>query len=211
MQCNAKSAGAPTVEDVTQCKGQVAWFIGTRRLQNVLLGSAEPSFLILNLNKRACLAEPITRQHYGFLYMSYRQPMFCWECVVMTQTMVLVAIGVFGVNLGVIHQVILMNAALILMEVLLLIFKPYAYHQAGSVMLQAIICLLLTSFTSLKFLPWGVSQPSPEYGLIMGCVVLLVNLVYVVSVVWQMISLVKWKQVWNDAMRFCATLKYLHF
>lgn len=59
---------------------------------------------------------------------------------------------------------------------------------------------------------WGNIQPSAEYGIIMGCVVLLVNFVYhtpVVSVVWQMIRLVNWKQVCtisNSGKRICTKL-----
>lgn len=64
--------------------------------------------------------------------------------------------------------------------------------------------------TALTFLQLGSIKAGPEYGLIMGGVLLVVNLVYVVSVVWQMIRLVNWREVWAIVERICTKLNCSH-
>eukprot|EP00879_Flechtneria_rotunda_P002277 GHRR01002468.1.p1 GENE.GHRR01002468.1~~GHRR01002468.1.p1 ORF type:complete len:306 (+),score=67.24 GHRR01002468.1:273-1190(+) len=151
-------------------------------------------------HNRHNLTMPCLRRHYGFLYRQYRPSCRYWEAVVVLQTLLLVAAGVFGVTLGPYYQAIVMNAALAFVFALLWVARPHLHQQTGTVALQSIACLLLTGFAALSFLPYGVvsldDTQFETYGVIMGVIVLLVNLAFLASVLWQLINLVDWSQWW---------------
>jgi hypothetical protein len=133
------------------------------------------------------------RRTWGFLTRSYR-PTFCWwEALVAWETAALVAISVFGVNVGAFYQCLLMTAALMLVSNLQLIFKPYAHEHAGRARLQGTHCLLLTTLAGLSFLPSGTVQPGAIHGLVMGGILLVVHVVYVCNVLWRLLRLIDWQ------------------
>eukprot|EP00879_Flechtneria_rotunda_P025546 GHRR01027151.1.p1 GENE.GHRR01027151.1~~GHRR01027151.1.p1 ORF type:complete len:357 (-),score=77.56 GHRR01027151.1:267-1184(-) len=146
------------------------------------------------------LTVPWFSRHYGFLYRQYRPSCCYWEAVVVLQTLLLVAVGVFGVTLGPYYQAIVMNAALALVFALLLVVQPHLHQQTGTVALQGIACLLLTGYITQSLLPYGVVRSDDTqfetYGVVMGVVVLIVNLAFLASVLWQLIKLVDWSQWW---------------
>jgi hypothetical protein len=132
------------------------------------------------------------RRNWGFLTHSY-SPRFCWwEAAVVLETAILVAISVFGVNVGAFYQCLLMLAALMLISHMQLGFKPYLHPQTRKAMVQSTHCLLLTALAGLSFLPYGPVQASAAYGLAMGGIVLAVNVVFVCSVLWQLLRLIDW-------------------
>jgi hypothetical protein len=94
---------------------------------------------------------------------------------------------VFGVNVGAFFQCLIMVAALVAMSLLQLRFQPYAHAQAGRVMVQGTLCLLLTTLVGQSFLPFGPVLLSTAYGLAMGGILLAVNFMYVCSVVWRVL------------------------
>lgn len=86
-----------------------------------------------------------------------------------------------------------MNGALALTGLLLAYMKPFAQRALGLVSLQCVGCLLLTSYFALTLLQVGGRTPGEAYGLVVGLVVLLVNVSYVVSVLWKLAALVNWR------------------
>jgi hypothetical protein len=132
------------------------------------------------------------RRSWGFLTHSYR-PTFCWwEAVVVWETAALVAISVFGANVGAFYQCLLMIAALLLISQLQLGLKPYAHLQAGRAMVQGTHCLLLTTVAGLFFLPLGAVRLTATYGLVMGGILLAAHVVYVCSLLLQLLKLIDW-------------------
>jgi hypothetical protein len=147
------------------------------------------------------------RLSWGFLTRSYR-PTFCWwEAVVVWETAALVAISVFGVNVGAYFQCLLMTAALMLVSYLQLRFKPYAHVQASEAMLQGTHCLLLTTLAGLSFLPYGTVQAGATYGLVMGGILLVVHVVYVCNVLWRLFKLFDWSLLWSVLERCSTTVR----
>lgn len=151
--------------------------------------------LYKTLSYRRDLANPHVIQHYGFLFRAYRSRFCWWECVVVLQTEALVAVSVFGHSIGPIYQALFANAMLALMTIILMMARPHAHAAAYRVMLHAMCCLVLTSYISISFIPSGSYKAGPIYGIIMGCVLVLLNASYVVSVLWQMHKLMKWEAV----------------
>jgi hypothetical protein len=137
-------------------------------------------------------SEPSFSRSWGFLTHSYQRRVCWWEAVVVCETAALVAISVFGVNLGPFYQCVLMVTALLLVSQMQLVFKPYLRAQTSQAMVQGAHSLLLTALAALSFLAYGPIQPSVAYGVAMGAVLLVINAVYVCSVVWKLLCLVHW-------------------
>jgi hypothetical protein len=66
-------------------------------------------------------------------------------------------------------------------------------------MLRGVQCLLLTSYVGLTFQLTSRSvndvQPSATYGIVMGAVLVLANVAYVCSVLWQQVRHVDWQGI----------------
>jgi hypothetical protein len=141
-----------------------------------LLCVVVPGFIVfITVSHKSRLYDAGFRRSWGFLTHAYR-PTFCWwEAVVVWETAALVAISVFGVNVGAFYQCLLMMAALMLISHLQLGFKPYTHVHAGQAMRQGTHCLLLTTLVGLSFLPYGPVQAGATYGLVMGGILLAVH------------------------------------
>ncbi|KAF6259507.1 hypothetical protein COO60DRAFT_1460131 [Scenedesmus sp. NREL 46B-D3] len=180
----------------TLCFGEgwhKALALGLGVLMIALLCVVLPAVIIYTtLSHTKRLGDASFGRSWGFLTHAYHPKTCWWEAVVVCENAVLVAISVFGVNLGPFYQCLLMVAALLLMSQLQLGFRPYLRAQTGRAMAQGTHCLLLTALAGHSFLAYGPVQPGIAYGLALGAVLLLVNLVYACSVVWQLLSLVDW-------------------
>jgi hypothetical protein len=146
----------------------------------------------ITLSHINALGDASCSRSWGFLTHSYHRRVCWWEAVVVCETAALVAISVFGVNLGPFYQCLLMVAALLLVSQLQLMFKPYMRIQTRQAMIQGTHCLLLTALAAHSFLAYGPVQPGVAYGLARGFVLLVINFVYVCSVVWKLLCLVDW-------------------
>jgi hypothetical protein len=123
--------------------------------------------------------------------------MCAWEAVAVVQTNVLVAVAVFGLALGGFYQALVMNAALAVMVVLLLVFQPYRCQQLYRLRLIGLQLLLLTSYASLSFMDityQNLHLDLDVYGLAMGAVVLVFNMLYVLFCIGLLCRSIKWLQ-----------------
>jgi hypothetical protein len=166
-----------------------------------------PGFIVLiTVPNTSKLYDAAFLRRWGFLTHAYRPSCCWWEAVVVWETAALVAISVFGVNVGAFYQCVLMIVALMLISHLQLGFKPYAHMHAGKAMLQGTHCLLLTTLSGLTFLPVGAVQPGATYGLVMGGILVAVHTVYVCSVLWRLVKTVNWPLLCNALERCSSAL-----
>lgn len=70
-------------------------------------------------------------------------------------------------------------------------------------MLAGMYCLLLTSLGLWSFTVFRKLSPSAAYVLAMGVLLLVMNLAYVAAVVWQIVKIVDWRDVWQRVARAC--------
>jgi hypothetical protein len=217
----ASAVGSFWVHDVsTVC------FAGWHR--SLSLGLGMPLILLLcigmpaaivyiTVSNRASLDDRVYQQHWGFLTRAYSARRCWWEAVVVCQSMALVAVSVFGSNMGALVQTIVMTAVLGMFLFLLRSFEPFAYQRTARSMLQGVQCLLLTTFIGHTFQLTANSRSQLQtraggnhaatYGMVMGVLLLLVNLAYVCSVLWQLVRLVEWQPVQDALIKWCASLK----
>jgi hypothetical protein len=161
---------------------------------------------IKTMGNKQLLNDHAFLQHYGFLTRSYKSSCCYWEAVVVLETVVLVAVSVFGSSLNPLYQSMLMVAALAAMIALQAWFDPFVSRLSGRVRLQSAVCLLLTSFVAQSFTQAGNMQPSSTYSTVMSVLLLLLNVVYVCAVAWQLVRLVDWRQLAGAGNRLSSKL-----
>jgi uncharacterized membrane protein YcjF (UPF0283 family) len=129
---------------------------------------------------------------------------------VLGQTAVLTAVGVFSYSLRPLQEWVV-SAALAACAAALLAIEPYAQPAAGRTMLTGICCLLLTSIGLWSLTAFHQFTPSAAYIIAMGVLMMLLNLLYVVSVVRQTVKIVDWQEVqhkvgkvWAVAVACCT-------
>jgi hypothetical protein len=99
------------------------------------------------------------------------------------QTAVLTFVGVFGFKLGPLHQIIAFSGILAVMALLWQIAQPYVLPAAG--VLHSIVCLFITNTANVVFLDYATFKASATTVIAVGSGVLLINVVFVASVVWR--------------------------
>jgi hypothetical protein len=169
-----------------------AWVLGLGLpLLLLVCGLLPAGILWVVLSNRHRLNNPVFMRNYGFLVRSYK-PTYCWwEAAVLLQMAVLTAVGVFSYSLRPLQEWV-MNLTLAAVVVLLLSCDPYAQPAAGRTMLLGMYCLLLTSIGLWSFSASQSVAPGVIYTSVVGAVLLLVNLTFVGSVVWQIARIVDW-------------------
>jgi hypothetical protein len=136
-------------------------------------------------NKASRLTNPSTLKHNGFCSVCYLPAYGWWEVVVFGQTAVLTVVGVFGFKLGPLHQVIAFSGILPAMALLWQVAQPYVLPAAVSVTVQCIVCLFITNTANVVFLDYNTFKASATTAIAVGAGVLLINVVFVASVVWR--------------------------
>jgi len=147
-------------------------------------------------------------RHFSFMFRMYKPSVFFWDVVVLFQTMLLVAISIFGFGLGTYYPCLALTAALALSIVLQACLQPYATVVAGSTALRGATCVFFTSFAALSFLPPGVpygqAGTNYVYAMVAGGIVLFINVLFIASVAWQLIRLIEWGKLLQVMRRVVA-------
>ncbi|KAF6255050.1 hypothetical protein COO60DRAFT_1641839 [Scenedesmus sp. NREL 46B-D3] len=104
--------------------------------------SLPAAIVCLTLMNRRRVSEPVFVRHWGFLTKPCRGNRCWWEAVLVCETVAVVAVSAFEVNLGAFHQTIAMTAALMLVVYLLMVFRPFADAGSGC-MLQGVQCSVM--------------------------------------------------------------------
>lgn len=134
-----------------------ACYVGYHRIWALALGvpcliccCAIPTAILIGLwRNRKRLSERSFCESYGHLYCLYIKRAFWWECVILGQTIVLVALSIFATQIGPYIVVLLVGMHLVLALQLLHFFKPYASDLLQWLHLGSLGCLLLDVFVAL--------------------------------------------------------------
>ena len=155
------------------------------------------SILVFMLRQRDGSLYSSELRHYSFLFSMYKPSAAWWEIVVIVQLSVLVAVSVFAVRLGAYFGCLMLVAAFCVVLWLLVRVGPYKCNVTGTVATWGAMCVIITTFSTLPFLPAGTisgqGSAYEQYAVAVGVVVLCINLAFVVSVVWQVTRVVRWK------------------
>jgi hypothetical protein len=95
------------------------------------------------------MSDPAFQAAYGNLYRLYRDHAYWFECVILTQTIVLVAISVFASQIGSYTSVLITGLHLAAALQLLQFVRPYASILLHRIHVALLCCLLLNVFAAL--------------------------------------------------------------
>lgn len=116
------------------------------------------------------------------------------------QTCIVVAISVFGATLGAPFQCILLTAACGVAQTLLGVFKPFEFREANLVSMQAFGCLMLSAQAALVFeLLVLIDAGNAAAANGVAALVLVVNIVFVLSMLWRIVTAIDWAAVGGNA------------
>jgi hypothetical protein len=168
------------------------------------------AMLILLVRNRGAL-QNVELRHYAFLFDMYRPGAYYWEVVAVLQIAVMVAIAVFGYSLGTYFGCFVLTAALAVVTSLTVWMRPYVNHVAQSTAARGAACSFFTSYASFCFLPQGtITNQTDVLGVVrlaVGALVLFMNVVFVLSFSWVILSLVDWWSLRNQLGGCCGALK----
>jgi hypothetical protein len=136
-------------------------------------------------SKAPPLTNTSTMKHNGFSSVCYIPAYGWWEVVVFGQTAVLTVVGVFGFKVGPLHQIIAFSVVLAVMALLWHIAQPCVLPSAGYVTMHSIVCLFISNTANVVFLDYTTFKTSATTAIVVGAGVLLINVVFVASVVWR--------------------------
>lgn len=177
----------------------------------LLLCVAVPLAMLVFLIKHRKALYSDAFRHFSFMFRMYKPSVFFWDVVILFQTMVLVAISVFGFGLGSYYACLALTAALALSIVLQACLQPYATVVAGFTALRAATCVFFTSFAVLSFLPPGVpygqAGANYVYAMVAGALVLGINVLFIASVAWQLIRRIDWEVLLHMMQRVVTGCK----
>jgi hypothetical protein len=147
----------------------------------IVCGLLPASILWVSLRSREQhLLNSSTLKHGAFFRMWYKSSCCWWDIVVFGQKAVLTVVGVFGFKLGPLHQIIAFSGILAVMALLWQVAQPYALPAAG--VLHSIVCLFITNTANVVFLDYKSFKASFTTATAVGSGVLLINIVFVASV-----------------------------
>uniref|UniRef100_A0A383W5C9 Right handed beta helix domain-containing protein n=1 Tax=Tetradesmus obliquus TaxID=3088 RepID=A0A383W5C9_TETOB len=147
--------------------------------------------VVLLWGHRANLDEVGFRKYCGVLYRLYRKRCYGWEAVVAVQLVLLVLVSVFGPNIGVWHQTLLLNFLFGCFLVLLMMFRPYKFARLHNIALMAMGCLNLTAYSALSFLATMSAEVERVYKEVVGAFVLVMNMAFLLWVAYCVLLLAK--------------------
>jgi hypothetical protein len=120
------------------------------------------------------------REHFGFLYRTYRPDCMWWEAVWVARTVVLTLISVFAFPMQRYFSVLSLLLVFWASAALQLYFRPYAHPTLHHMHLVSTACLAATTLGALAMFAYDI-QESTAYALRIAITVLVftINLVFV--------------------------------
>jgi hypothetical protein len=169
-----------------------AWALGLGLPFTLVFCVGVPVGIVLLLWRHRAEHEDVSfRKYCGVLYRLYRRRCYSWEAVVAVQLVLLVLVSVFGPNIGVWHQTLLLNFFFGLFLVLLMMFRPYKFQRLHNIALMAMGCLNLTAYSALSFLATMSADVERVYKEVVGAFVLVMNVAFLLWVTYCVLLLAK--------------------
>jgi hypothetical protein len=132
------------------------------------------------------------REHFGFLYRSYRPERIWWEAVWAARTVVLTLISVFAVPMERYYAVLSLLVVFLVSAALQTIFQPYEFPTLHRLHMLSTSCLAATTLGALAMLAYDVQESTAlKLRIAVAVLVMLVNVAFVGWCLWKLLPAVK--------------------
>jgi hypothetical protein len=141
---------------------------------------------------RAKADEDSFREHFGFLYRSYRPERMWWEAVWAARTVVLTLISVFAIPMARYYDVLSLLVVFLVSGVLQNVFKPYAFATLHHMHKLSTSCLAATTLGAPAMLAYDIQESTAKnLRIAVAVLVMLVNVAFVGWCLWKLVPAVK--------------------
>jgi hypothetical protein len=132
------------------------------------------------------------REHFGFLYRSFRPERVWWEAVWAARTVVLTLISVFAVPVERYFAVLSLLVVFLASATLQTIFKPYAFATLHRMHLVSTSCLAVITLGALAMFAYEIQEVTAlRLRIAIAVLVMLVNIMFVAWCCWKLVPVVK--------------------
>jgi hypothetical protein len=141
---------------------------------------------------RAKADEDSFREHFGFLYRSYKPERMWWEAVWAARTVVLTLISVFAIPKERYFAVLSLHLVSLVSGALQIVFQPYAFATLHRMHMVSTSCLAATTLGALAMFAYDIQESTAlRLRIAIAVLVLVVNVVFVGWCVWKLVPAVK--------------------
>jgi hypothetical protein len=127
------------------------------------------------------------REHFGFLYRSYRPERMWWEAVWAARTVVLTLVSVFAIPLERYFAVLSLLVVFLVSAVLQNVFQPYAFPTLHRMHMVSTSCLVVTTLGALAMLAYDIQESTAlKLRITIAVFVMVVNVVFVGLCLWKL-------------------------
>jgi hypothetical protein len=132
------------------------------------------------------------REHFGFLYRSYKPERMWWEAVWAARTVVLTVISVFAIPMERYFAVLSLHLVFLVSGALQIVFQPYAFPTLHGIHMVSTSCLAATTLGALAMFAYDIQESTAlRLRIAIAVLVLVVNVVFVGWCVWKLVPAVK--------------------
>jgi hypothetical protein len=132
------------------------------------------------------------REHFGFLYRSYRSERMWWEAVWAARTVVLTLISVFAIPMERYFAVLSLHMVFLVSAALQIVFQPYEFPILHRMHMVSTSCLAATTLGALAMFAYDIQESTAlRLRITIAVLVLVVNVVFVGWCVWKLVPAVK--------------------
>jgi hypothetical protein len=128
-------------------------------------------YIFLNRNSEH-LQSPVTRARYGLFYRGYKTSRFYWETIITVRKVLIVALSVFGPELGPTKQALAAILLLLACIVTEIYGDPYVNNDLGLFEISGLLVAFLSMWCGLFI--WELDEDS-SFGVFLTIVVILTN------------------------------------
>jgi hypothetical protein len=127
------------------------------------------------------------REHFGFLYRSYRPERVWWEAVWAARTVVLTAISVFAVPMERYFSVLSLLAVFWASGALQILRQPYEDPTLHRMHMVSTSCLAATTLGALAMFAYDIQEASAlRLRVVLAVLVMLINVMFVGWCLWKL-------------------------
>ncbi|KAG2491397.1 hypothetical protein HYH03_010188 [Edaphochlamys debaryana] len=167
--------------------------------------------LVMLWRVRHRLSEHHTQQVYGFMYSRYKPRYFWWDTVLMTETLILVAVDVFGGDLTVAYQALMLQLVLLTIAGVNVVLEPMQSSPLRQLEFASTAVLIGTISLNMYFVVGSADLLNDAGGDAVAIVTLVINLLLILAFVavavrsWGRKSLRQRLRDWRRRLAGCWT------
>ncbi|KAG2493086.1 hypothetical protein HYH03_008749 [Edaphochlamys debaryana] len=137
--------------------------------------------LVMLWRVRDKLGDYQTQQVYGFMYSRYKAKFFWWDTVLLLETLALVAVDVFGGDLNVSYQALMLQLVLLLIAGINIVVEPIRSSTLRRIEFSSTSILAATIAFNMYYVVGSVTLVDEGGGAAIAIITVVINLSFIIA------------------------------